>query len=477
MNILFAASEAAPFCKTGGLADVAGSLPPALAALGQHVAGIMPLYGQIGEKWRSQMTFRGSTYVDLAWRHEYCGVFSLAYQGVTWYFLDNERYFCRGQLYGEGDDGERFGFFSRAVVSVLPLLDERPDVIHCNDWQTAMIPVYLRDEQGRGALREVRSVFTIHNIEYQGRCGAGTVDDLFGLDRGWYQDGTLEMDGDVNLLKGALLTADAVTTVSPTYARQLHDGTYAHGMETVIDRISDRFSGVLNGLDVVGYDPAADTMIPARFSAKDLSGKAVCKAELQKELGLPMEPKRPLLAVISRLVGHKGMDLICQVLPGIMNTGVQLVVLGKGDAVYEDFFRRAAADYPGRMSVRLAYSEALSRRIYAGADLFLMPSRSEPCGLAQMIAMRYGTVPIVRQTGGLNDTVRSCQAGQTDGNGFVFADYRAADMLHVVRQAAALYADAPAEFARVRAQGMCDDFSWDRSAGEYLKIYEKIREA
>lgn len=477
MNILYVTGEAAPFCKTGGLADVSGSLPVALAARGQHVAVILPLYDTISRQWRHQMTFRRYIYVDLAWRHEYCGLFSLKHRGVTWYFVDNEHYFARGRLYGERDDGERFGFFSRAVMELLPLLDEMPDVIHCNDWQTALVPVYRQDLTGRwDALSGIRTVFTIHNIEYQGKFGPETVDDLFGLHRGWYEGGTLQMDGCLNLMKGAMLCADAVTTVSPTYARQLHLSAYAEGMESVVQRCGEKFSGIVNGIDISVFDPATDPALPAHFSAQRLRGKADCKKALQKELGLQVQSDVPLLSVVSRLVGHKGIDLICESLDVVMQTGCQLVVLGSGDGQYEDFFRYAENRYKGRLCAYIGYNEALAHRIYAGSDLFLMPSRSEPCGLSQMIAMRYGAVPIVRQTGGLADTVRSCQLGQEDGNGFVFADYSAFDMQYVISQAVNLYRTDIHRFRRVQKRGMTDDFSWNVSAGAYERLYENITE-
>lgn len=473
MNILFASGEAAPFCKTGGLGDVAGSLPQALAQNGDSVAVILPLYGQIKDEWRKQMIFLGSTYVDLSWRHEYCGLFSLTYQGVTWYFVDNEHYFKRERIYGEADDGERFAFFCRAVVDLLPQLADMPDVIHCNDWQTALIPVYLKDTACRNsALQSIKTVYTIHNIEYQGWLDEYAVGDLLGLDRGWYDDGTIEMNGGVNLMKAALMTADQVTTVSPTYARQLHHSFYAHGMESVIGRIDGKLSGILNGLDIVGYDPAHDKAVPANYTPDDLSGKAACKAALQKELGLAQEADTPILAIVSRLVSHKGLDLVCEVFDRMMESGVQFVVLGTGDGQYEDFFRHQAQRYPGRVAACLTYSEPLSRRVYSGSDLLLMPSKSEPCGLSQMIAMRYGTVPIVRQTGGLNDSVHSCQLGQ-EGNGFVFADYNAFDMLHVVCEAVSLYRDDKKGFAAVQHRGMTDDFSWTKSAKAYRAVYDK----
>ena len=475
MNILYVTGEAAPFCKTGGLADVSGSLPVAVAARGQHVAVILPLYDTISRQWRHQMTFRRYIYVDLAWRHEYCGLFSLKHRGVTWYFVDNEHYFARGRLYGERDDGERFGFFSRAVMELLPLLDEMPDVIHCNDWQTALVPVYRQDLAGRwDALSGIRTVFTIHNIEYQGKFGPETVDDLFGLHRGWYEGGTLQMDGCLNLMKGAMLCADAVTTVSPTYARQLHLSAYAEGMESVVQRCGEKFSGIVNGIDISVFDPATDPALPAHYSVKNSRGKASCKKALQEELGLQVQSDVPLISVVSRLVGHKGIDLICESLDVVMQTGCQLVVLGSGDGQYEDFFRYAENRYKGRLCAYIGYNEALAHRIYAGSDLFLMPSRSEPCGLSQMIAMRYGAVPIVRQTGGLADTVRSCQLGQEDGNGFVFADYSAFDMQYVISQAVNLYRTDIHRFRQVQKRGMTDDFSWDASAGAYESLYQHI---
>ena len=475
MKILYVSSEAFPFCKTGGLADVAGSLPPALARNGDDVAVILPLYGQIGRQWRQQMTFRRYIYVDLGWRHQYCGLFSLERDGVTWYFVDNEHYFCRGALYGEFDDGERFAFFCKAVIDLLPSLDWMPDILHCNDWQTALVPIYLKDVCTRWEeVRRIRTVFTIHNIEYQGRYGEDTVDQLFGLDRGWYNDGTLQMDGDVNLMKGAMLVSDAVTTVSPTYARQLCLSAYAQGMESVVQRCGEKFSGIVNGIDTAVFDPATDPVLPAHYSVRNLRGKATCKKALQQELGLQVQSDVPVISMVSRLVGHKGIDLICESLDNIMRTGCQLVLQGSGEEQYESFFRYAENHYKGRLCAYIGYNEELAHRIYAGSDLFLMPSRSEPCGLSQMIAMRYGAVPIVRQTGGLADTVRSCQMGQEDGNGFVFANYSAFDMQYVISQAVELYRSDLHGFRRVQRCGMTDDFSWNVSAGAYEALYENI---
>ena len=475
MKILYAASEAVPFCKTGGLADVAGSLPEALAAQGAEVAVVLPLYQKVRERFGSQLTFECYDYVDLAWRHSYCGLFSMERDGVTWYFLDNEQYFRRPELYGYMDDGERFGFFSRAVVRMLPHLRFWPEVIHCNDWQTALVPIYLKDDSVREErFRSIRTVLSIHNIEYQGRYGRQTLGDLFGLDHGWADDGTILMDGDVNLLKGAILCADAINAVSPTYANELKMPYFAHRLDGIMRRCGYKLSGVLNGIDVKRYDPAADPHIAVNYSAADMAGKQADKAELQKLMGLRQEPYVPIVGIVSRLVSHKGLDLVCEVLHDMMELPLQMVILGKGDRKYEEFFQWAAQQYSGRMAVRLDYNEELSMAIYAGADLFLMPSKSEPCGLSQMIAMRYGTVPIVRETGGLKDTVSPYESWRDAGNGFTFANYAGSDMLYVIREAVYLYKDYPDAFARLRARAMACDFSWARSAGEYLHIYSAV---
>ena len=475
MKILYATSEAVPFCKTGGLADVAGSLPPALAEQGAEVAVVLPLYQRVKERFGSQLKFECYDYVNLAWRHSYCGLFSLEKDGVTWYFLDNEQYFNRPDLYGYIDDGERFGFFSRAIVRMLPHFKFWPEVIHCNDWQTALVPIYLKDDGVReDRFRSIKTTLTIHNIEYQGRFGMQTLGDLFGLDHGWAEDGTIIMDRDVNLMKGAILCADAVNAVSPTYANELKMSYFAHRLENIMRRCEYKLSGVLNGIDMKLYDPATDQRITTNYSVDDLAGKDADKAELQRMMGLREEPHVPIVAIVSRLVSHKGLDLICEVLHDMMELPMQLVILGKGDRKYEEFFHWAAQQYHGRMAVRLDYNEELSMAIYAGADLFLMPSKSEPCGLSQMIAMRYGTVPIVRETGGLKDTVQPYEAWRDAGNGFTFANYSSSDMLHVIREAVYLYKDYPDAFSRLRKRAMKCDFSWARSAKEYLRIYANV---
>ena len=475
MKILYATSEAVPFCKTGGLADVAGSLPPALAEQGAEIAVILPLYRRVTDKFGADLQFVCYDFVDLGWRHIYCGLFTAEKDGVTWYFIDNEQYFDRPDLYGYDDDGERFGFFSRAVVKMLDHIKFWPDVIHCNDWQTALIPIYLKDDGVReDRYRSIKTALTIHNIEYQGRYNSMRLGDLFGLDAGWAYDGTIMMDGDVNLLEGAILCADAINAVSPSYANELKMPFFAHRLDGIMNQCAYKLSGVLNGIDMVRYDPETDDSITANYSLSNMSGKAENKAALQRMMGLNEDPNVPIVAIVSRLVTHKGLDLICEVLRDMMELPMQLVILGKGDQKYEEFFRWAAQQYPGRMAVRLDYNEALSMAIYSGADLFLMPSKSEPCGLSQMIAMRYGTVPIVRETGGLRDSVQPYEAWRDAGTGFTFANYASADMLYVIRSAVDLYHNEPAAFARLRARAMSGDFSWTRSAKEYLRIYSSI---
>ena len=475
MKILFAASEAVPFCKTGGLADVAGSLPPALAAAGHEVKGILPLYEGIGENWRSQMTFLKYFNVTLAWRQVYCGIFEIVQNDVTYWFVDNEYYFKRWQLYGHFDDCERYAYFSRAVLEACGHLNFSPDVVHCNDWQTALVPIYLLEERSRTPqLANTKSVYTIHNIEYQGRYGKETLEDLFGLAPGWFTDGTIAMDGDVNLLKGALMTCDAITAVSPTYAQELRYAYFAHGMESVMQRNAGKLYGVLNGIDMERYDPAKDEGIIAKYTPARMTGKAKNKLALQRQMRLSEEAGVPVIGIVSRLVSHKGLDLVCKVFDQIMDLNCQFVVLGSGDWNYEQFFEQKLGQYKGRMGLYRGYNEELAMSIYSGADLLLMPSKSEPCGLAQMIAMRYGTVPIVRETGGLKDTVHPYEAWCGAGNGFTFADYNSGDMLYVIRQAVDLYYNNPTAFKALRKAGMTEDFSWKRSAEAYNDIYRTI---
>ena len=470
MNILFAVSEAAPFVKTGGLGDVAGSLPAALAAEGADVRVILPLYSIIDEKWRLKMNYLFYTYIRLSWRSQYCGVFELKQNGVTYYFVDNEYYFKRGRIYGEYDDGERFAFFSRAVVDLLPQLDWTPDVIHCNDWQTALVPIYLRQEHGE-PYDGVRTVFTIHNIEYQGRFGREILGDVFGLSDELYNNGILRYEDDVNLMKGAIYTADRLTTVSPSYAQELCDPWVACGLHEVIRENSHKLSGILNGIDMKRFDPRTDPYLPAHFSAKSPAGKRECKRGLCRLLGFDENDDGPIVACISRLVPHKGFDLVVDTLDDMVAHGARIVILGTGDAQYEGFFRDAESRHRGRVSANIMYSEERSSQVYAGADLMLMPSRSEPCGLTQMIAMRYGTPPVVHAVGGLRDSV---VPHPYDGsNGFTFSNYAACDLLGTVDYAMSIRQDAD-EWQALQHRCMTADLSWKTSAQQYLDLYRAL---
>ncbi len=472
MNILFAASEVAPFIKTGGLADVAGSLPQALAQLGHDVRVILPLYEGIGDDWRSQMTYLQNFSVHLAWRASYCGLFELKREGVTYYFVDNEYYFKRRDIYGHYDDAERFAFFCRSVIESPSHLGFCPDIIHCNDWQTALIPIYLlKERQEVPELAGAKSVFTIHNIEYQGRYGRELLEDIFGLPGDYFHEHMLSYYGDINLMKGAIYAADYVTTVSPTYAQELHYSFYAHGLEGVIASNDHKLRGILNGIDVNHYDPWHDKRLTKLYNAKQLKGKRECKAALQQMTGLNADPNVPIIACISRLVPHKGFDLVTDALRDIMSLGIQMVVLGTGERRYEEAFRQTAEQYPGRFSAQIMYSDAFSTAIYSGADLFLMPSVAEPCGLSQMIAMRYGTLPVVRETGGLRDSVQPWNQFTGEGTGFTFANIDKGDMLWVLRQAVELYRNDPKAWKTIQQNAMTADFSWNRSANCYQEIY------
>lgn len=476
MNILFAASEVAPFIKTGGLADVAGSLPPALARLGHEVHVILPLYEGIGEDWRGQMTFLKYFDVALAWRQAYCGVFELVRDGVTYWFVDNEQYFKRSQLYGHFDDCERFAFFSRAVLETAGQLNWYPDVIHCNDWQTALIPVYMLEDRYRiPQLAHAKTVYTIHNIEYQGRYSKHVLDDVLGLSWSYFNDRMLACYEDINLMQGAIFAADYVTTVSPTYAQQLLDPYYAHGLDGVIAANAHKLRGILNGIDTGLYDPASMAGLAANFTPKaPVTGKKACKAALQAAVGLNPDPKVPIIACVSRLVGHKGFGMVVDVLDRIMEQDVQVVILGTGEWQYEEAFKDAQQCYPGRFSAQILYSGALSNLIYAGADIFLMPSVSEPCGLSQMIAMRFGTVPVVRETGGLKDSVTPYDPYTGEGRGFTFAKVEPEDMLWALTRAVDLYSTDIKAWRTLQKAGMTADFTWTQSAGEYEAIYRTI---
>ena len=479
MRILFVTSECAPYSKSGGLADVAYSLPPALKAAGQEIAVITPLYQCVRKNYGDTLTRVAEITVRLGWRERiYCGLWRGELSGVTVYFVDNLEFFDRPKLYGYGDDPLRFAFFSRAVISLLPQLDFMPQILHCNDWETALTVIYLKDEQVvRPELRNIRAVYTIHNIAYQGQFGENLLQDVFGLDQGWYDGGLgYEFEGrrDVNLMKGAMMMADAVSTVSPNYAREMHSDRYGCGLQGVADIVGGKLYGILNGIDMDRYDPSKCPNIPAHFSRNDISGKAQCKRRLQELFGLHQEARWPLLCCVSRLVEQKGIELIRQVLPGLMDLGVQLIVFGQGDQQYLDYFDWAKRTWPGQVGFSSDYSEPMADAVFAGSDMYLMPSRFEPCGLSQMMAMRFGTVPIVHETGGLKDSVRPYSGFDGLGDGFAFVEYSAHALYVTCREAIRLYFGDRKMWAKLMDRGMRKDFSWDRSAERYNRMYEGI---
>ncbi len=476
MKILFAASECVPFIKTGGLADVVGALSPVLAQKGADVRVMVPLYASIPEKWTSQMKSECEFEVELGWRRQYCGVKSLQYQGVTFYFIDNHFYFGRSYIYGlGGDEYERFGFFCRAVIDALPHLGFKPDVVHCHDWQTGMVPALLKIQYAHFPFyQDMKTVYTIHNLQYQGVFPIKAVQDTLGLGDSLFTSDKLECYGCANYMKAGLVYADELTTVSPSYADEIQTAFYGERLDGLLRARKGQLSGILNGIDVDDYDPAKDPMIYANYDPYHLGGKEYCKQELQKELGLNVDPNAPIVGIISRLSNQKGLDLVECVIRELMDTGIQLVVLGMGEAKYTNLFSWAESEYPGRLAARFAMNHQLAHRIYAGADMFLMPSQFEPCGLSQMIALRYGTVPIVRETGGLRDTVLSYNKFTDEGNGFSFFNYNAHDMLHTVRRAVHYYRNNREVWYKLIVRGMTGDYSWYSSATKYMDMYERL---
>ncbi len=474
MKVLYAASEALPFIASGGLADVAGSLPQALRKRLVGCRVVMPLYDNIKQELKDTMKFITNISVPVAWRRQYCGIFEAKAGGVIYYLLDNQYYFKRDSLYGFYDDAERFAFFSRAILEILPHIDFKPDIIHCNDWQTALTPVYYSTMYAqRPGYENIKTVFTIHNIQYQGVYGEELLDNVVGIDHA--NKNLLEYDGTVNLMKGAIETANAITTVSPSYAKEILDPWYSHGLDPILRERSFKLRGILNGIDVVNYDPETDKDIFKNYSSENIRGKYVNKRELQKLLGLPEKKDTPVMGMVTRLVSHKGLDLCKAVLDELLaTTDIQLAVLGSGDYQYEEFFRGLAARYPDQVGLCLGFIPDLARKIYAGADLFLMPSKSEPCGLSQMVALRYGTIPIVRETGGLRDSVTD--SGDNEGNGFVFSSYNAHDMLHTIRRAVEGYSDKDGWQILVK-RAMDSDNSWGKSANEYIRLYKDVLKA
>lgn len=475
MQIVFASAECAPFVKTGGLGDVAGSLPAALVRAGAEVIVMVPKYATIKDEYKAQMEHFSDFYVSLGWRNEYCGLEKLEYDGVTYMFIDNERYFARDYPYGFFDDGERFAFFSKAITESLQHLPAgfECDILHCNDWQTALAPVFLREfYQGLPLYDRVKTVFSIHNVAFQGQFSDTVMEDILGVAHIPAAATQLRCDAcSINYMLGALHYADAITTVSPTYANEIQTPEFGEGLDGVLRERSYALQGILNGIDVAGFDPATDKRIAANYTVEDRGGKAVCKAKLQEELGLEVRDDRPLMVMVTRLTRQKGMDLVMYALDRILSGGVQVAVLGTGDRDYEDGLRYFQDKYPGTMAARIEFDPALSQRMYAAADMFLMPSKFEPCGLSQIIAMRYGTLPIVRETGGLKDTVQPYNEFTGEGTGFSFTNFNGDEMGDAVFRAARLFWDNRDAWNQLVTQAMSQDFSWTRSADKYLDLY------
>lgn len=475
MQIVFASAECAPFVKTGGLGDVAGSLPAALVRAGAEVIVMVPKYATIKDEYKAQMEHFSDFYVSLGWRNEYCGLEKLEHDGVTYMFIDNERYFARDYPYGFFDDGERFAFFSKAITESLQHLPAgfECDILHCNDWQTALAPVFLREfYQGLPLYERVKTVFSIHNVAFQGQFSDTVMEDILGVAHIPAAATQLRCDAcSINYMLGALHYADAITTVSPTYANEIQTPEFGEGLDGVLRERSYALQGILNGIDVTGFDPATDKRIAANYTVEDRSGKAVCKAKLQEELGLEVRDDRPLMVMVTRLTRQKGMDLVMYALDRILSGGVQVAVLGTGDRDYEDGLRYFQDKYPGTMAARIEFDPALSQRMYAAADMFLMPSKFEPCGLSQIIAMRYGTLPIVRETGGLKDTVQPYNEFTGEGTGFSFTNFNGDEMGDAVFRAARLFWDNRDAWNKLVTQAMSQDFSWTRSADKYLDLY------
>lgn len=475
MQIVFASAECAPFVKTGGLGDVAGSLPAALVRAGAEVIVMVPKYATIKDEYKAQMEHFSDFYVSLGWRNEYCGLEKLEHDGVTYMFIDNERYFARDYPYGFFDDGERFAFFSKAITESLQHLPAgfECDILHCNDWQTALAPVFLREfYQGLPLYDRVKTVFSIHNVAFQGQFSDTVMEDILGVAHIPAAASQLRCDAcSINYMLGALRYADAITTVSPTYANEIQTPEFGEGLDGVLRERSYALQGILNGIDVAGFDPATDKRIAANYTVEDRSGKAVCKAKLQEELGLEVRDDRPLMVMVTRLTRQKGLDLVMYALDRILAGGVQVAVLGTGDRDYEDGLRYFQDKYPGTMAARIEFDPALSQRMYAAADMFLMPSKFEPCGLSQIIAMRYGTLPIVRETGGLKDTVQPYNEFTGEGTGFSFTNFNGDEMGDAVFRAARLFWDNRDAWNQLVTQAMSQDFSWTRSADKYLDLY------
>lgn len=471
MKVLYVSSEALPFMASGGLGDVAGSLPVALRKRLIGCRVVMPLYDSIKQEYKDKMKFITSISVPVAWRRQYCGIFEAKHNGVIYYFLDNQYYFKRDGIYGHYDDAERFAFFARAVLEIIPAIDWKPDIIHCNDWQSALTPLYYSTYYANQlGYENIKTVFTIHNIQYQGKYGNELLTDVLGVAP--EHNNLIQYDGLVNFMKAGIECANMVTTVSPTYAKEILDPWFSHGLDPILNQRSWKLCGILNGIDVDGYNPETDTAIAVNYSAESPEGKAKNKEELQKAMGLAVNPDVPVIGIVTRLVGHKGVDLMKEVLEkSLWERDVQYVVLGSGEWQYESYFRELHDKYPDKVGVTIGFVPSLARKIYAGADLFLMPSKSEPCGLSQMVALRYGTLPIVRETGGLKDSITD--SGDGEGNGFTFQTYDAYDMLGAIYRGIDAYNNKEYWPTLVKRALECD-MSWGKSANEYIKMYKSL---
>ncbi|HAN20531.1 MAG: starch synthase [Clostridiales bacterium GWF2_36_10] len=472
-KILFVASEAVPFASSGGLGDVIGSLPVSLKENDESldIRVIIPLFGSMDKVLRESLTFVAKTTVQLSWRNQYCGIYSCENNGVIYYFIDNEFYFKRNFLYGEFDDAERFAFFCKAVLEIIPIIGFFPDILHAHDWQSALSIIYLNKKyKEKKCYSDIKTVFTIHNIQYQGEYGFELLEDIFELSV--YDADTVEYNSCINLLKGAVISCDMLTTVSPTYAKEILSPRFSHGLHFILEQNKGKLHGILNGIDRKYYNPEKDKELFANFSYNELNRKTIGKLELQKLLGLPVNKKTPIISIISRLVDHKGLDLVTLAAEDILKEDVQLVILGKGDYYFENFFYKLAERYPEKVVTKLEFNKELAKKFYAGADMFLMPSKSEPCGLAQMIASRYGTVPVVHETGGLYDSIKDI-GWEDGGNGFTFSTYSAWDLLCTIKRAITLY-HSEDEWTGLVKKVMQYDFSWKKSAKEYIKLYTQL---
>ena len=475
LKVLFVAAEAVPFIKTGGLADVAGSLPKALTAQGVDIRVVMPKYENIPAEYQQKMKHIGETTVNLSWRSQYCGVSKLTQDSVPFYFIDNEYYFKRSGLYGYDDDAERFAFFSKAVFEILPLIDFVPDIIHCNDWHAGMVSVFLKD-QYHFKYPKLRTVYTIHNLRYQGVFGKDIIDDILGLDWKHFHEGGVEFDGAVNYMKSGIVYSDFITTVSQSYAEEIKCPFYGEQLDALLREKSHCLAGIINGIDYDVYDPRKDEKIYYKYSTENIYDKVENKVKLQEKLGLPQNRSIPMIGLVARLVAPKGLDLIAHVIEELISgENVQIVILGTGESQYEELFRNMAWKYPRKVSANIMFDNELAQQIYAAADMFLMPSQYEPCGIGQLIALKYGTIPIVRETGGLKDSVRAYNKYDGTGNGFSFANYNAHELLFAIKKALGAY-DDKSVWQGIIKNAMKSDFSWQRSAKQYLKLYENLQQ-